>query len=564
MQTLKFGLEEFEPVTPEISEDYEEAKQDRFAKVKIRLFGDGDNAHTEPVDFEVLKASADSAYDIPLIAELNPYDKEEDFGGHGTLTGKEFSFGFVKESKENPITFEKDEKGKTFITLYGLIWKKYFSNVVDIIKDRGNEVEVSVELDIVKGKISPKGKPIMKQFVLNAITFLGKITTAACQGAEATLCFSAEDRSAFDTDKRNYLQKHFSNITIDNSKEAAIDGKWSNPRQKLLNPILNASNKTALLNEAYLFWDDKGEEEGITLSDVSYPHHLVKGNKLVLQIRGVQAAFARLAQQGKVEGKAKAHLLRHYRELGLSTENFEEFGLTKEQFELLMELTGKEENAVISEENVIKEELDEIKKEGVDKDCKECIEPEIKEEEKESDCEECVHEEKCEDSDDEDEKDDDDEEKEMSSDDSIPPQEPLETADEVTVEGLLARIEKLSAENEAYLEKINSMCDYEDLKNFKLNVEAREKEEKEMAEMEKVLSAMEDRGIGMSEETKNELIQNRQNFSNIDAWSNYVKAYAFDNCEVASDGIVKFAMPCKKDEDTKTMGSWASLEKKYK
>lgn len=152
----------------------------------------------------------------------------------------------------------------------------------------------------------------------------------------------------------------------------------------------------------------------------------------------------------------------------------------------------------------------------------------------------------------------------MSSDDSIPPQEPLETADEVTVEGLLARIEKLSAENEAYLEKINSMCDYEDLKNFKLNVEAREKEEKEMAEMEKVLSTMEDRGIGMSEETKNELIQNRQNFSNIDAWSNYVKAYAFDNCEVASDGIVKFAMPCKKDEDTKTMGSWASLEKKYK
>ena len=55
MQTLKFGLDEFEPVTPEISEDYEEAKQSRFAKVKIRLFGDGANAHTEPVDFETLK-----------------------------------------------------------------------------------------------------------------------------------------------------------------------------------------------------------------------------------------------------------------------------------------------------------------------------------------------------------------------------------------------------------------------------------------------------------------------------------------------------------------------------
>ena len=556
MQTLKFGLDEFEPVTPEISEDYEEAKQSRFAKVKIRLFGDGANAHTEPVDFETLKASADSAYDIPLIAELNPYDNENDFGGHGTLTGKEFSFGFVKESKENPIIFEKDENGKTFITLYGLIWKKYFSNVVEIIKDRGNEVEVSVELDIVKGKMSKRGKPIMKQFILNAITFLGKVTTAACQGAEATLCFSNEDKTAFDLDKKEYLEKHFGNIVIDNTKESAIDGKWNNPRQKLLTPILNATNKTALLNEAYLFWKDEGDA-GITLSDVSYPHHLVKGDKLVLQIRGVQAAFSRLAQQGEVKGKAKAHLLRHYKELGLNTDNFESFGLSKEQFELLMDITGKEENAMNPEEKIA-----EKKKVEVLEECKEeCVDTKIKEEKPECD-EKTEENDHCDDCKEGDEKDSEDDTKEMSSDDGIPPQEPLKTADEVTVEDLLARIEKLSAENEAYLEKINSMCDYEDLKKFKEEYEARELKEKEMAEMEKVLSCMEEKGIGMSDETRNELIQNRQNFSNIDAWSNYVKAYAFDNYEVASDGIVKFAIPDKREEDNK-MGSWASLNKKY-
>lgn len=556
MQTLKFGLDEFEPVTPEINEDYEEAKQSRFAKVKIRLFGDGANAHTEPVDFETLKASADSAYDIPLIAELNPYDNENDFGGHGTLTGKEFSFGFVKESKENPIIFEKDENGKTFITLYGLIWKKYFSNVVEIIKDRGNEVEVSVELDIVKGKMSKKGKPIMKQFILNAITFLGKVTTAACQGAEATLCFSNEDKTAFDLDKKEYLEKHFGNIVIDNTKESAIDGKWSNPRQKLLTPILNATNKTALLNEAYLFWKDEGDE-GITLSDVSYPHHLVKGDKLVLQIRGVQAAFSRLAQQGEVKGKAKAHLLRHYKELGLNTDNFESFGLSKEQFELLMDITGKEENAMIPEEKITEEKEMEVPEE-----CKEeCVGAEIEEEKPECD-EKMDEDDHCDDCKEDDEKDSEEDKKEMSSDDGIPPQEPLKTADEVTVEDLLARIEKLSAENEAYLEKINSMCDYEDLKIFKEEYEARELKEKEMAEMEKVLSCMEEKGIGMSDETRNELIQNRQNFSNIDAWSNYVKAYAFDNYEVASDGVVKFAIPDKREEDNK-MGSWASLNKKY-
>lgn len=57
---------------------------------------------------------------------------------------------------------------------------------------------------------------------------------------------------------------------------------------------------------------------------MKYPHHVIKDGKLVVSISGVQAAFQRASQQGIVEGDVKAHLLRHYRELGLNEENFQE------------------------------------------------------------------------------------------------------------------------------------------------------------------------------------------------------------------------------------------------
>ena len=570
MTTLKFGLEEFDPVKPTIDDDYEQVKADRFQKVKIKLFGDGDNAHTEDVDMETLKVSADSAYDIPLIAELNPYRQNEDFGGHGVLTGSEFSFGFIKESNDNPIKFEKDERtGKTFITLYGLIWKKYFENIIDIIKRNRDEVEVSVELDIVKGKTSKRGKPIMKQFVLNAVTFLGKMTTAACQGAKAELCFSANDEKDFKIDKENYIAKYFSeDIKIVNTKEEAVDGKWTNPRQKLLNPILKASNKISFLNEAYLFWDE-GENGEVTLSDVSYPHHIVKDGKLVLHIRGVQAAFSRLVQQGEVKGKAKAHLLRHYKELGLNTENFEEFGLTKEQFELYFaEEYRKEEADLVSEkeneieETCVEESCDEKQNSYIEEsDCNKEAEFELQKDEQSSgdektDKDDDSEAEKAEDK--EEDKEEDDKE-DMSSDNGIPPEKPLETADEVTIDELKERLLKLEADNEAYLAKIKEMADYEELKEFKEKVLIKEAQEAEMAKMCDVFKTMEDKGVSMSEDTKKELLDNRANFANIDAWSNYVKAYAFDNCEKTEDGIIKFDMPTHKKQDNSALGVWANL-----
>ena len=84
---------------------------------------------------------------------------------------------------------------------------------------------------------------------------------------------------------------------------------------------MEASNEESLVKEAYLVvedgWKDAPSEH------LKYPHHEVKDGKLVLNVAGVKAAFARASQQGIVDGDVKKHLERHYRELGLSMENFE-------------------------------------------------------------------------------------------------------------------------------------------------------------------------------------------------------------------------------------------------
>lgn len=566
--TLKFSLDTIEEVQEAEESLYERAKKSRFAKVKIKLFGTGENAHTEPVEFEALQKSADSAYDIPLIAELNPYRAEKDFGGHGTLTGKQFSFGFIKEAKDNPIVFEKDEKtGKIFLTLYGLIWKKYFKNIVEILMNNDSKSEVSVELDVLNEDVSESGKPILKQFVLNAVTFLGKITTAACKGAMAQLAFSEDDLSKFAEDKKNYLEGKFedNSIEISNNKETAVNGKWTNPRQKLLAPILKASNKTELLNEAYLFYKDEGEE-GITVSDVSYPHHIIKDGKLVLHIKGVQSAFARLSQQGEDEGKAKAHLIRHYKTLGLNRENFEDFGLTSEQFELYFSTEfGKEE--VMSEETKDFEKTTDTEEEVVEKikESEKVDEESILEEEQGCD-KKMEDDDKTEDSENHDSEDgnDDDTKDEDEEEDK---KEEMSEEPEITFEMLKEENEKLKKDNEAYMAKIEEMSDYEDLKKFKADTLEKEAKMAEAVEMANVMKSLEEKGVKMSEKIKEELTQKRDTFANTSAWANYVKAYVFDNCEISNndDGIIKFDIveSVKDIENSDSNNVWASLKNKF-
>lgn len=499
-EVLKFSLNSMEFV---------DAVEDAlFRKVRLKGFASGANAHTLPIDEDVLRRGALTIYNKPILWKYNPYT--DDANSHDE---DEVPCGFIPETEnkqENKLSFERGADGRLWMVINALIWTKYCGRLIEIFKRDGYKKDVSIEI-VTKNDEEVFGeKPKVLDFVVAGITILGEWIDPACKGAEAEML-------AFSTDQKTYMESlKFDSkaIKINNTKEAAVDGKWENPRRKLFNPINEASNRKALLKEAYLIYDDS---ENAVMSDCKYPHHVIRNGELVLHIRGLQAAFSRAAQQGIVSGNIKAHLLRHYKELGLNTENFAEFGLTKEQFTYFtetLERVGEDkvdkekdlvENSVI--ENSVCENEDDVK-------CAEEEKEEIK-----------ITEESC---------------KEIDNAEDDETHDEDEDVKEEHCSTDMSDVEELKAIIEEQAKKIEEMSDYEELKRFKDETLAKEKQEAEIAKMNQIMNEIQEKGVEISQEDKDAFMSAFTNFSSIDAWGNYVKATAFDKVEKIDD-IIRIA-----------------------
>ena len=141
---------------------------------------------------------------------------------------------------------------------------------------------------------------------------------------------------------------------IDNSKKSAIKtGKWSDPGADFYNKLLNAfycvgnvpstpdKLEKAKKEGKYLEWYDflkeaymvapvkdiKNSPYGITpysRSGCKYPHHVLKGDKLVISIPGLRAAYICARNQGVLVNHTQenkmiiAHFNKHFKELGIT------------------------------------------------------------------------------------------------------------------------------------------------------------------------------------------------------------------------------------------------------
>lgn len=295
---------------------------ERFSKVRLHAFGDGENAHTMPVSLENLKKTADTIYNIPIVVQFTNYN----YDGIGTHSQDEIPVGFVY-TDNNPVEFEYDEKhDKTYLTINGLLWNKYTNNIVDIIRDSNGTKKVSVEMRIndYKDNITT-GKPDILDWTYYAITILSDEVREACKGSNIQLM-------EFSKDKDEYMGINFSNdIQINNSRDFAISSKWTNPKRKLFNPIINAHNSEELLKEAYLVADFSEDEYQMAKFDC--PHHIIMGGNMFIHKDGLQMALKKAIKQGIMFGEVKEHLVKHYKELGMNNTNYAEFGIDRKCFE---------------------------------------------------------------------------------------------------------------------------------------------------------------------------------------------------------------------------------------
>lgn len=543
---------------------------DRFAITKIRAFAEKENSHTQPISFESLKLTANTIYNVPVVVEFTDWNDD----GIGTHSKDEIPVGFVYP-ENNPVTFEYDEeRDKNFLTIKALIWKNYSKNIVDIIHKANDKKKVSVEMTTTDYQDNgPFDKPDVYSWKYQAITILSDQVAEACKGSNVQLM-------KFSEDKENYIKEHFADkISIDNSKEAATSGEWSNPGQKLFKPITEASNAKSLLKEAYLIGDFSDNDYEIT--KFKYPHHVIRDGKLVVYKDGLQAAFSRAAQQGIVKGEIKSHLLKHYHELGLDTENFAEFGFSEEEFnQYFAEDYKQDEGENVEEEKKVteaeatepeKEEETKVEEAEATEEKSEDKTEEKVEEAAETVTESCDTEMACGDekmADGEDNKETDTEEtsddsKESDKEEKVEEAEEVKEEDkkeEMSLEEAMAEISNLTAENdklkkdnEAYMAKFEAMSDYEDLKAFKFAAEEKEKQEANMAKMCEVLDEISEKGVEMSEDERNAYIAKFSEYDSVAAWSNMVKAAEFDRVGAPSGNIHKIGLPY--GEKKKSTGS---------
>lgn len=521
-----------------------------FKKVKIKAFATGENCHTMPIEEDTLKRGAKTIYNKPILWKYNKYF--DDAMGHEK---DEVPCGFVPETNDNPIRFEID-KGRLYIVIYALLWTKYCGKLIDIFKRDNNKKDVSVEIAVIEDEENNfSSKPKIKDFVIAGITLLGEMVNPACKGCEAELLEFSENKSEFL--KNESIITFESEIKIENSKEFAVDGKWENPRRKLFTPLSKQPNKKTLLSEAYLITDFK--DDNIQITKFKYPHHIIKDGNLVVHKTGLTSAFKRAAQQNIINNEnIKKHIMKHYKELGLSQENFSEFDLNEEEFNMYFSKEFKYERVgdlVMADNKEMKEEtkeekMQEEKVEEVKEECKKMADEEKVEEVKEE-CKKMEEDERDEETDKEDAHDEDDnhDDDDDDDDDKHKDENMSEEDKDAKIKEMSEKIDKLEEENRAYMSKIESMSDYEELKKFKADTEERQMREEEIRKMTTVMEDIENRGVRMSEDDKKALMAKVKEFSSLDAWSNYVKAQAFDMRE-NTDGVVKFALPYAEKNST--------------
>ena len=458
--SLEFAVDGFE---------FEDVKDARFAKGIIHAFADGENAHTHPIETKVLIDCANSVYDIPLVCRYNGFT--DDFMSH---EADETPIGFIKETSptySNPIVFEKNTDGRTFLVIKALIWKKYAKDAVRVFKNSEGKKAVSVEITITKGE-EIDGKVRVDEFVLDGITVLGDFVKPAVKDARIQVEF-AQDK----TDYLNALR--FADTTKETGEQDMADENKM-PQDGQVNCADNIDKPEGCKNMSTADTDcyacnDKMADDGNVCSNNT-------------------DCYKNTSDDGKAEEKMSV----------ITQQNCACNGKDK------MSET-QQQNCACNDKEKMSEGCDNRDNElNIDDD---------------NDCDDC--------------------QEKMS----------IETAMS-QIAAMSDKINKLEAQNKAYMSQIESMSDYESLKQFKLATEQRIKQEADMATMNKVMSEIAARGCNMSDEEKDALKAKFSEFSSADAWSNYVKAQAFEKFENNSS-VQQIGLPFA--EPKKTNSIWDSI-----
>lgn len=462
-RNVSFQVEEVIEL-PEWTKEYPE---DKFTIFKSCFLSTKPNSHELNISDKVLRQCASSILGNFLVAKLQ-------FGDATTHLPSEMIWGYFP--KEQSIEFV-EENGITKAYAYAVVSRKYsqdFNEIFEQFNMRNSSVEMKVET-------FEDDEHNVVAFDIFGLTTLGLSVRGSCPDADITMVrFSEDEAEAYFKTSSERKEVQMASYKIDKSKEAMSDKPWGEvDKAKQRNKLMEADNKTELIKACYLLVEDGWEEA--PSEHLKYPVMELKGDTLVYNRGALSSALAYAKQHN--ESAVVDKIKEIYDELDLDDD-----------------FDGKEEEDM--SETKMAEKTPEI--EEPEKQEEEMAEPTVeeKEEEKQSEETEMADENSEEDSD--------------------------EKSDEDNNEARIAELEKQIEEKENIImqkDQIIEACNMEldSLRQFKADVEAKEKAQMVESVLKQVESYMSEEQI---ETYRQEGIACKM--SELDAWTNKIKAVSFD------------------------------------
>ena len=562
--------------------DYED---DEFAIARMGFLSTRPNAHELHIGEDVLRKSAPSVLGKWLVADMTGVLDA------GTHTKNEHIVGQIPKDQDVEFVYDDDGYLRAYVdVVISKIYAKDFYAIFESDNYRAVSVEMRVE------SLEDNEQEVVA-FKIVAVTVLGKTIRPSCPESDITITrFSESDATNFFNKVHNAslteLQKFAeerkrkmaTSYKIDKSKEAVSDKPWSDvDKSAMRDKIMEASNRATLVKAVYAKveegWQDAPSEH------LKYPIMELKGDTFVYNRNALASALGYAKKENETEVVSKIEKIYKSLDLdgkedttkmskeiefaavdigdmwcklwdaidakdirmcieGIYEEDNQKFAILKTRSGDLyrLDFSFTEEGLTISDVMV------QVEKEFVPGDkVLTFAEPENVEDYRKFSDDEDDDDDKKDDEDDDDKKDDDDDKDDDDEDVEM-------SADEMKAE--MARLQsEIENRDNIIMEKD---AELEELRQFKAGVE----KEKQAMSVEALMAEVKEFVDGETyKKFRDEGLA--CNMSELDAWSNKVKAFCFENGKKSNakknDGLWSFAAPIT--QERKSGSVWDYLKK---
>lgn len=301
-----------------------EYEDDEFAVAKMGYLSTKPNSHGLKISEKVLRKSASTVLNKWLVADMTGIVDA------GTHTKEEKIVGRIP--KEQDVEFVYDDDGYLRAYVDVVISKIYAKDFCEIFEKENNRA-VSVEMRVLSNE---DDENLVESFKIVGVTTLGKRIRPSCPDSDIKFTrFSEEEADKFFAKVHNNSltvlkkfveerkesmaeQEKLVSHPIDTSKEAMYDGEWDG--QKAKQDLVKEKNFKTLAPKVCMKLEPGWEDREVTKLD--YPVMMLHDGKWVYSTKGLASALGYAKKEDETEVINKVEKI--YKKLGLDSDRKEE------------------------------------------------------------------------------------------------------------------------------------------------------------------------------------------------------------------------------------------------